>query len=385
MTVWLLPDNIADMLPRQARTMERMRRTCLDLFEVHGFELVKPPLIEYADSLLTGSGRDVTNNTFRFMDQTNGRVVGIRADMTPQIARIDAHILNRKYVTRLCYAGSCLHARPMHPLASREPEVTGCELFGAQGIEADIEMLSLAVETLRKLGVKDIHVDIGHVGIVRSLLDGCNLTDEQLHAILRALRQKDPVALAQATSTIGRDVAEALETLRVSFGGLRQIQALSEKLPRTEEIRAALDDVQQVARHCGADHVSFDFCDVHGYQYLTGVSFAVHVPQYTQAVLRGGRYDGVGLAFGRSRPACGFTVYLRALAGIADFEAPLHEAIVAPGVEDPQLDALVRKLRDAGRIVVRLLPGESLENVAEHFVVTHEIVRVQHGFELVAR
>ena len=385
MTVWLLPDNIADMLPRQARTMERMRRTCLDLFEVHGFELVKPPLIEYADSLLTGSGQDVTNNMFQFMDQTNGRVVGIRPDITPQIARIDAHILNRKYVTRLCYAGSCLHARPMHPLASREPEVTGCELFGAEGIEADVEVLTLAVKTLRKLGVGSVHVDIGHVGIVRALLASGNVKGQMLQDILRALRHKDPVALSQVTQGLDGELAQALETLRVNFGGIEVLQALQDKLPKMESIRAALDEVRVISEKCGADEVSFDFCDVHGYQYLTGVTFSVHVPQYTQAVLRGGRYDDVGLAFGRSRPACGFTVYLRALAGIADFEAPQHEAVVAPGEADPRLDALVERLRAAGRIVVRLLPGERLEDVAEHFIVTHEIVRTEQGFELTAR
>jgi ATP phosphoribosyltransferase regulatory subunit len=385
MTVWLLPDNIADMLPRQARTMERMRRTCLDLFEVHGFELVKPPLIEYADSLLTGNGRDLTNSTFRFMDQTNGRVLGIRADMTPQIARIDAHILNRKYVTRLCYAGSCLHARPMHPLASREPEVTGCELFGSAGIEADVEMLTLAVKTLRKLGVSSVHVDIGHVGIVRALLASSSVQGEALHAILRALRQKDPVALAQATEGLAPEIARAFETLRVHFGGIEVLDALGESLPQIDPIKSALEEVRVISEKCGADEVSFDFCDVHGYQYLTGVTFSVHVPQYTQAVLRGGRYDDVGLAFGRSRPACGFTVYLRALAGIADFEAPQHEAVVAPGDADPVLDALVERLRADGRIVVRLLPGERLENVAEHFIVTHEIVRTEQGFELMAR
>ncbi len=385
MTVWLLPDNIADMLPRQARTMERMRRTCLDLFEVHGFELVKPPLIEYADSLLTGSGRDVSNNTFRFMDQTNGRVVGIRADITPQIARIDAHILNRKYVTRLCYAGSCLHARPMHPLASREPEVTGCELFGASGIEADIEMLTLAVLTLRRLGVKHVQVDIGHVGIVRSLLAGCQIKPETLRAVLRALRQKDPVALAQATAGMPGHVAQALECLRVNFGGMDAVRTLQQQLPQTEQIRSAIEEVKTVSEACGADEVSFDFSDVHGYQYLTGLTFSVHVPQYTQAVLRGGRYDDIGLAFGRARPACGFTVYLRALAGIADFEAPQHEAVVAPGDADPALLAEIERLRAAGRIVVRLLPGERLEDVAEHFIVTHEIVRTERGFELAAR
>ena len=193
------------------------------------------------------------------------------------------------------------------------------------------------------------------------------------------------MALSLATEGIAPETARAFETLRVNFGGVEVLQALSEKLPQSPAISKALEEVRIISEKCGADEVSYDFCDVHGYQYLTGVTFSVHVPQYTQAVLRGGRYDDVGLAFGRSRPACGFTVYLRALAGIADFEAPRHEAVVASGDADPELDALVQKLRADGRIVVRLLPGERLENVAEHFIVTHEIVRTERGFELMAR
>lgn len=382
MAKWLLPDNIADILPRQARTLESMRRTCLDLFSVHGFELVEPPLAEFAESLLTGSGSDVENNTFRFMDPASGKMLGVRADITPQIARIDAHILNRTAVTRLCYAGSCLHGRPMHPLASREPIVAGAELFGASGVEADAEMMSLAVETLKKLGIGQVHLDIGHIALVRSLLSGSDLSPAELHAVMRALRMKDPVALSAASCKLEKASAEALQTLLLHYGDSTELEALFQALPDTEAVHSALEEVKTLAGLSHADTVSFDFCDVHGYQYLTGVTFAVHIPQYAQAILRGGRYDGIGLAFGRSRPACGFTIYLRALATLSDFERSAPEVVAAQGPYDPELEKAVEALRREGRTVIRLLPGETLEDVREHYSVTSRLVRKGSAYAL---
>ncbi len=383
MTSWLIPEHFADILPREARVLESMRRKCLDLFQVHGFELVQPPMVEYVDSLLTGSGSDLDNSTFKFMDPDTGRTVGIRADMTPQCARIDAHILGRKGVSRLCYAGSCLHARPMHPLASREPVVAGVELFGASGIEADAEIMSLAVRTLKKLGIEMVHLDIGHTAVLRALL-GENITDESVHAVVRALRMKDPVALQEASGALDDEVKAALQLLLRTFGDVSVLDTLERELPQKSEIQAALREVRELSVICGADSVSFDFCDVHGYQYLTGITFSVHIPHYAQAVLRGGRYDGVGLAFGRSRPACGFTVYLRALAALQVSESHRPEAIVARGPLAQDLEAQVEKLRDEGRIVVRMLPGERDEDVLEQFVITQELVRTSSGFEVKA-
>ena len=383
---WLIPDNFADILPRQARTIEKMRRDCLDLFAVHGYELIQPPLIEFVDSLLTGSGSDLDNNTFKFMDQAGGKMIGLRADMTPQAARIDAHILNRTGVSRLCYAGSCLHARPMHPLASREPIVAGVELFGASGLEADAEVMRLAVKSLRKLGINKVHIDIGHTGVLRALLDGGSLTDERVHALLRALRMKDPAALENAARDFDECTQKALQALVRYFGDKDVLDILKKELPAKPAVADALEEVRALSQMCGADETSFDFCDVHGYQYLTGITFSVHIPQYAQAVLRGGRYDGVGLAFGRSRPACGFTIYLRALAGVPCLEQPaLPEAVVAAGPADPELEACVERMRGEGYIVVRLLPGERVEDVAREFCVTHELVRTPQGIELVAR
>lgn len=383
---WLIPDNFADILPRQARTIEKMRRDCLDLFAVHGYELIQPPLIEFVDSLLTGSGSDLDNNTFKFMDQAGGKMIGLRADMTPQAARIDAHILNRTGVSRLCYAGSCLHARPMHPLASREPIVAGVELFGASGVEADAEVMRLAVKSLRRLGIEKVHIDIGHTGVLRALLDAISLTDERVHALLRALRMKDPAALENAARDFDAQTQKALQALVRYFGDKDVLDILERELPAKPAVVEALSEVRALSQLCGADEASFDFCDVHGYQYLTGITFSVHIPQYAQAILRGGRYDGVGLAFGRSRPACGFTIYLRALAGVPCLEQPaLPEAVVAAGPADPELEACVERMRGEGYIVVRLLPGERADDVAGQFCVTHELVRTPQGIELVAR
>lgn len=385
MTSWLIPENFADILPREARVLESMRRRCLDLFKVHGFELVQPPMVEYVDSLLTGSGSDLDNSTFKFMDPGTGRTIGIRADMTPQCARIDAdaHILGRKGVSRLCYAGSCLHARPMHPLASREPVVAGVELFGASGIEADAEIMTLAVRTLKKLGIESVHLDIGQTAVLRALL-GERITEESVHAVVRALRMKDPVALKAAASSFETEVQDALQLLLRTFGDVYVLDILERELPQKPEIQAALREVRTLAALCGADEVSVDFCDVHGYQYLTGITFSVNIPNYAQAVLRGGRYDGVGLAFGRSRPACGFTVYLRALAGLQVDRSHRPEAVVARGALARDLEEQVEALREAGHIVVRLLPGERDEDVLEQFVITKELVRTSSGFELKA-
>lgn len=386
MATWLLPDNLADILPHQARVLETMRRRSLDLYAAHGFEAVEPPLLEFVASLLTGSGSDVENNTFKFMDQAGGRMVGLRADITPQIARIDAHILNSVGVSRLCYAAVCLHARPMHPLASREPFVAGAELFGCAGIEADKYMLRLAVTNLRELGVKKVHVDLGHTGVVRALLKNCDLSGDALHALIRALRMKDPTALSEVTAHLPHRVADALQVLLIEFGDAGCLERLRSKLPEMPEIARALAEVETVAEASGADEVSFDFCDVHGYQYLTGVTFSAHIPQYAQAVLRGGRYDGVGLAYGRARPACGFTVYLRELAGIfaaADQEKP--EAVVADSsLTGPAYQAAVEKLRRQGRTVVHLLPGENRTDVEKRYKVTHQLIAGAEGFELQA-
>ncbi|MEF9996026.1 MAG: ATP phosphoribosyltransferase regulatory subunit [Burkholderiaceae bacterium] len=383
MARWLLPENIADMLPREAARVERLRRALVDLYRVRGFELVRPPLIEYVDSLLTGTGSDLDLRTFKLIDQASGRMLGLRADMTPQAARIDAHILNRAGVTRLCYAGPVLHARPLHPLASREPYVAGAELFGHSGREADAEILKLAVASLRTAGVQRVHLDIGHTAVVRAIIDSDPLAQAMRADIYAALAAKDRSALDEAAVAVTPATRAALGVLMGLYGSLEVIERARRELPALPALLAALDQVEWLADCCGADETSFDFTDVHGYEYLTGVTFSAHVPQLASAVLRGGRYDDIGCAFGRSRPATGFTVYLRELALLG--HGGLPKAVVAPVGDEPELELGVAKLRALGEIVVQLLPGETVEGLADSFEFDRELVPSADGWVLVTR
>lgn len=373
MASWLLPDNVADILPRQARSLDRISHTVTELFESHGFEPVMPPVIEYTDSLLTGSASDLANNTFKFTDQANGRMLGIRADFTPQVARIDAHILGRTGVTRLCYNGFVAHQRPMHPLASRLPYVVGAEMFGASGHAADREMMRLAVESLRIAGVSRVHFDLGHVGVVRAVLEGSGLVGEDMHAVLRALRMKDQVALDEAAAGLSEETRAQLRLLTQTYGGLDVIDELKSKLPDLPGLYDALEEVRTLASECGADAVSVDFCDVHGYRYLTGVTFAAYVEGMSQPVLRGGRYDDVGRAFGRARPAVGFTLYLRELVSFGYHALPA--AVVAPADDSEDLRNIINGLRMQGEIVVQLLPGEKADDLSDSFILDRALVR----------
>ena len=381
MARWLLPENIADTLPREARRVEELRRALLDLYRAHGYELVRPPLIEYVDSLLTGAGSDLDLLTFKFTDQASGRLLGLRADRTPQAARIDAHILNRPGVVRLCYAGPVLHARPQHPLASREPQVAGAELFGYAGPQADLELVRLAVSSLRAGGAGRVQIDLGHMGVARALLGAEPAAQERTSAVLAALSAKDASALAEATQGFGTEARTGLRCLLGLYGGREVLSAAARELPALPGVREALDHLVWLGAHCGTDEVAVDLADLHGYQYLTGVTFSAYMPGATSAVLRGGRYDDVGRAFGRARPAVGFTVYLRELAGRAPLALP--RAILAPPSEDPELARLVAQLRAAGEIVLQRLPGESAEGHAESFEFDRRIERGEQGWSVV--
>lgn len=354
---WLLPENISDVLPREARRVEQLRRTLLDLYASYGYELVIPPLIEYIDSLLTGTGSDLDLRTFKLVDQSSGRMLGLRADATPQVARIDAHILNRPGTARLCYAGSVLHARPQHPLAVREPLQVGAELYGASGLAADSEVLELAVLSLRQAGLDRVQLDLGHTGVVRGLLDTAQLSAGDEDSVLAALSSKDMPALKQAVDGLPAAVVDALLALGRLSGGVDVIELARRSLPRATAIVTALDELQELSARCGADAVSIDLADLHGYRYLTGVTFAVHSALLPSAVLRGGRYDDIGKAFGRARPAVGFSVYLRDLAGLLVSDTP--HAILAPAGDEASLRSAIRELRALGHIVVQRLPGEA--------------------------
>ena len=378
MARWLLPEGISDVLPHEAWRLEQLRRTLLDLYRGYGYALVMPPLLEYLESLLTGVGADLDLRTFKLVDQLSGRMLGLRADTTPQVARIDAHILNRPGVVRLCYAGSVVHARPAHPLAVREPLQVGAELYGFEGPAADREVQSLAVVSLRAAGLTSIRLDFGHTRIVRSLLS--HVPPAALEAVTAALAVKDMSSIARIAQELPAPINEQLQVLVRLHGGAEVLTAARRCFKGIEAIASALDELESLAASCGADDVSFDLAELHGYGYYTGVNFAAYAPGVASALLRGGRYDDIGKAFGRRRPATGFSVDLRdvastfALAGEA-----AAELIVAPADRDVALDALVERLRSEGRVVVRRLDNAAVDPQP----ATHQIERTNAGWQVV--
>ncbi len=380
---WLLPENISDVLPREARRVEQLRRALLDLYRGYGYELVIPPLIEHAESLLTGTGSDLDLRTFKLTDQSSGRLLGLRADTTPQVARIDAHILNRQGVVRLCYAGSVLHARPLHPLAAREPLQVGAELYGLAGVAANVEVLELAVASLRLAGLPNVRLDLGHTGVVRGILQLAQPREELVDELLAALSAKDLPTLRQQSDALSREVRAALMALARLSGGREVLTDARRKLPHSAAITAALDELVAIVEHCGGDDISIDLSDLHGYRYHTGVTFAVHTAQSPHAVLRGGRYDDIGRAFGRARPAVGFSIYLRELAELAADDPP--HAVLAPADADPRLRALIAQLRAAGEIVVQRLESETDRTEESEFVFDRAIERRGDAWHVVAR
>ncbi len=317
---WLLPESIDDVLPAEATRLEALRRTLLDHFAQHGYRLVQPPMIEHLESLLTGSARDLELQTFKVVDPLSGRLVGVRADMTPQVARIDAHLLNEAGATRLCYAGSVLRAVAVTPGATREVIQVGAELFGVPGIDGDREVISLLVSSLVAAGVTGLHLDLGHVGVYRALAGaaglGGNGDDTDL---FDALRTKDLPAVRALTKDLPRAWRDALETLPSLYGPAREVlDAARAQLPDIPSIANALAALDALARATAplvlALHI--DLADLRGYHYQNGASFSVFTAGEPTAIGNGGRYDGIGKAFGRARPATGFTLDLRQLADV---------------------------------------------------------------------
>ena len=360
-----------------------MRRTLLDLYRSYGYELVIPPLLEHAESLLTGTGNDLDLRTFKLTDQLSGRLLGLRADTTPQVARIDAHILNRQGVVRLCYAGSVLHARPLHPLAAREPLQVGAELYGLSGVAADIEVLELAVASLQLAGLQSVRLDLGHTGIVRGILELAPLSAALVDDLLASLNAKDVPALRQQASALSSDMRSALLALTRLNGGREVLDEARHKLPTSAAISSALDELAAIVERCSADDVSIDLSDLHGYRYKTGVTFAVHTAGSSNEVLRGGRYDDIGKAFGRARPAVGFSIYLRELAELAA-DGPPH-AILAPAGGDQHLRALIAQLRASGEIVVQRLEGEADRAEESEFIFDRVIECRGQAWQVVSR
>lgn len=382
MARWLLPEAIADILPADARSIETLRQRLLELCRRFGYELVQPPLIEYIESLLTGSGSDLDLRTFKLIDQLSGRTLGLRPDMTPQVARIDAHLLDRAGVTRLCYCGSVLHTQPAGLYATREPIHLGGEIYGHGGLEADLEAIDLMLTALELAGVKQVHLDLGHVGLVRALLPGDRrLTEDDVFPLLAArdvpaLRERLDGADAQT-----RDALIGLARTHQAPAALAQVrqdwQAVARFLPPTPAVQQGCSELTRLLdspilqRH-RALSVSVDLSGVRGYRYHSGITFEAYVPGEPNSIARGGRYDNVGATFGRARAATGFSLELRSLAALLPQPKPAP-AILAPWSDQPSLLARIARLRADGEVVVQQLPGHEQEQ--QEFDCDRELVR----------
>jgi ATP phosphoribosyltransferase regulatory subunit len=354
---WLLPEYVEDILPPYALALEGLRRRLLDLFAGYGYELVQPPLIEYLDSLLTGAAQDLDLKTFKVLDSLSGKLLGVRADITPQAARIDAHLLNRQGVTRLCYAGTVLHTRPSAMLNSREPFQVGAELFGHTGIEADRESLQLLTAALKAAGLNGARVSLGHVGLFRALAQAAGISGDIEAELFAALQHKDAPQIAALTAKLEPGLAAAFRRLPELYGGADMLAAARRDLPALPGVGAALDDLAALLKAADGIALSVDLADLRGYGYHNGVVFAAYVGGQASAIGQGGRYDGAGAIFGRSRPATGFSLDLRQVIDSLP-EPGLRPGILAPYGEDPGLQSAVAGLRAAGERVVVELPGQ---------------------------
>ncbi|HEY4804032.1 MAG TPA: ATP phosphoribosyltransferase regulatory subunit [Paraburkholderia sp.] len=356
MSTWLLPENIADVLPSEARKIEELRRRLLDRFRAYGYELVMPPLLEYLESLLVGSGRDLNLRTFKLVDQLSGRTLGLRADITPQVARIDAHLLNRQGVTRLCYAGNVLHTLPRGLHATREQIQIGAEMYGHAGLEADLEIQQLMLDALRLAGLAKVRLDLSHAGVLAAIFEADPAAAALGDALYEALAGKDVPRLAELTQNLEAVSRDALRALPSLYGDASVIDEARKRLPALPGIARALDDLAFLAREVKGAELMIDLADLGGYAYHSGVMFSAYVDGVPNAVARGGRYDKVGEAYGRARAATGFSLDLREVARISPVEAR-SSAILAPWRHDEGLRAAVAALRDAGEVVIQALPG----------------------------
>ena len=373
MSAWVLPDHIADVLPSEARHIEELRRLYLDTARRFGYELVMPPLLEYLESLLSGTGRALDLQTFKLVDQLSGRTLGLRADTTPQVARIDAHLLNRKGVTRLCYCGPVLHTRPDRPFATREPLQFGAEIYGHAGLESDLEVIELALTSLDAVSLKQVSLDLSDARIVPALLAGASIsadTREQLH---QALASKDLTGIQALAKGLPANIQNALIELVQMYGDVSVLSRAEKTFAAWPTILQSLQELRHIAEAFKHVQVTVDLADLRGYGYYSGVRFAMYVAGTSDALVRGGRYDEVGAVFGRKRPAVGFSLDLKELVNAVPAQ-PLKAAIRAPwGVEAGLREAL-RQLRSQGETVVCAMPGH--ESEVDEFNCDRELVHV---------
>lgn len=398
---WLLPDGVEEILPEAAWRMEQQRRRLVETFHSWGFDLVMPPMVEYLESLLTGAGEELSTRTFTVTDQLTGRLMGIRADMTPQVARIDAHYLSRRLrddtsaaddnvrnhqlQTRLCYAGPTLQTLPRTLGGSREPFQFGAELFGVSGPEGDCEIVTLMIECMSVLGLDSFALDLGHVGIFRALADNFNADEQGQNRILKALATKSSSDIEAAVAAAGlttqatdafRDLTEFAGASVVIDEARRRYHDIPELLDALNNLQSVVDLIRQFAPDLD---ISIDLAEFRGYRYHTGIVYSLLAPGSGKPVARGGRYDGVGLAFGRARPATGFSGDLRQLRKMDAFNATALDqncdvVVAAPFSADSDLDTEIRKLRADGYRVVRMLIGQSVEDIPN---CQYELVKKQ--------
>ena len=380
---WILPEYIEDVLPAEAARIEKLRRDLLDLFAVHGYQYVIPPMLEYLESLITGVGHDLDLATFKVVDQLTGRLMGLRADTTPQAARIDAHMLNHQGVTRLCYAGSVLRTNPDGLAQTREPIQLGAELFGHASVESDIEIQRLMIKALQKAGVSSLHIDFSHVGIFRSLVQMGNIPKSAEQSLYAALQSKDQTEVRSLAAGLDRVILEALCSLTELNGGVAILGEAEQRLPKSPAIQQALKDLQQIGNaltDLGVD-VCFDLAELRGYHYHSGVVFAAYAQGYAGPLALGGRYDEVGSVFGRARPATGFSLDLRGVVTALPL-AELQKAIFAPYDKDTSLAQAIEALRTQGQVVIQELPGHEAHR--HELNCDRELVKQDNGWQVIS-
>jgi ATP phosphoribosyltransferase regulatory subunit len=363
---WLLPEGIDELLPEEAQVLEGLRRQLLDLFNSWGYDLVIPPFVEYVESLLTGVGSDLDVQTFKLIDQRNGRLMGVRADMTPQVARIDAHSLRHEAPTRLCYIGTVLRTQSDEFASSRSLVQIGAELYGHNGTQSDAEMLSLMLETLTLAGLQDVYIDIGHVGIFQGLAAQAGLNSDQKHDLFDALQRKSvpEISAYLASLSIDDTVRQMLLELAWLNGDADVLDVARQKLKTaTEQVHQAIDEMAQTASQVQSlyPHIPlhFDLAEIRGIQYHTGIVFAAYKAGVGQSIAQGGRYDNIGRYFGRARPATGFSADLRSLIKLGSSSVTQKNGIFAPAQKDPSLLAKIHELRQGGERVIRQLSDQT--------------------------
>jgi len=384
---WLLPEYIEDVLPAEAARIETLRRTLLDLFAVHGYQYVIPPMLEYMESLITGVGHDLDLATFKVVDQLTGRLMGVRADMTPQAARIDAHLLNHQGITRLCYAGSVLRTKPDGLALTREPLQLGAELYGHAGVASDIEIQRLLIKALQAIGIDQLHIDFSHVNIFGSLIESSQHESNQMapqleQELYAALQSKDQSSVAELSKHLDSKTREALLHLTQLNGDKTILTQAAKVLPNTPVIQEALASLSKVSSALDDldVSVSFDLSELRGYHYHSGIVFAAYAQGYKGPLALGGRYDEVGQAFGRARPATGFSLDLRGVVTALP-SAKATMAIFAPANDDQALSAKIVQLRADGYAVIQELLGSSSN--LEELNCDRKLVHYSSGWHVV--